>query len=274
MRSLSLQDLWRRRFHRRLAASPWSTREITLCDNAREEHYSRRKEKKIIKAILIYAVAPYLPRASYFFCTCAFSGNLPLWTNSFASQRVKRRSWRFVYTDRGDGAYVGMKLHLRRIILFMFVFFFFLFTSIDVTHVVQMYTHIQLTTHLCSSLCSECVFAAAVFTFVVVLCASQMEHISVYLKNECKHLTSKIATRPAVHFFTPERETAHLHSKTMCCSILVCSEPRDSLWAVNIMFSVTSGHSFRSALAILWTKHTFYPRTVGMFCVRCQSDSF
>lgn len=130
MRSLSLQDLWRRRFHRRLAASPWSTREITSCDDAREEHYSRSKGKIIIKAILIYAVAPYLPRASYFFCTCAFSGNLPLWTNSFASQRVKRRSWRFVYTDRGDGAYVGMKLHLRRIILFMFVcFFFFLLQS-------------------------------------------------------------------------------------------------------------------------------------------------
>lgn len=67
MRSLSLQDLWRRRFHRRLAASPWSTREITSCDDAREEHYSRSKGKIIIKAILIYAVAPYLPRASYFF---------------------------------------------------------------------------------------------------------------------------------------------------------------------------------------------------------------
>lgn len=234
----------------------------------------KKKRKKNNKSNFNLCSSAIFATCKLFFCTCAFSGNLPLWTNSFASQRVKRRSWRFVYTDRGDGAYVGMKLHLRRIILFMFVFFFFLFTSIDVTHVVQMYTHIQLTTHLCSSLCSECVFASVVFTFMVVLCASQMEHISVYLKNECKHLTSKIATQPAVHFFTPERETAHLHSKTMCCSILVCSEPRDSLWAVNIMFSVTSGHSFRSALAILWKKYTFYPRTVGMFCVRCQSDSF
>lgn len=273
MRSLSLQDLWRRRFHRRLAASPWSTREITLCDNAREEHYSRRKEKKIIKAILIYAVAPYLPRASYFFAPVLSRVICP------SEQTLLHPSVLNVAADVLFTPIAGTVLMLAWNCIcvesfYSCLFVFFLLTSIDVTHVVQMYTHIQLTTHLCSSLCSECVFASIVFTFMVVLCASQMEHISVYLKNECKHLTSKIATRPAVHFFTPERETAHLHSKTMCCSILVCSEPRDSLWAVNIMFSVTSGHSFRSAPAILWTKYTFYPRTVGMFCVRCQSDSF
>lgn len=90
----------------------------------------KKKRKNNNKSNLNLCSSAIFATCKLFFCTCAFSGNLPLWTNSFASQRVKRRSWRFVYTDRGDGAYVGMKLHLRRIILFMFVcFFFFLLQS-------------------------------------------------------------------------------------------------------------------------------------------------
>lgn len=141
---------------------------------------SRRKEKKKNNKInLILCSRAIFASCKSSFCTCAFSGNLPIWTNSFASQSVKRRSWCFVYTDRGDGAYVGMKLHLRGIILSMFVCLF-LFTSINVSHAVQMYMHLQLTAHLCGSPCSECVFASVVFHFMVVLCASRMEHNRIF----------------------------------------------------------------------------------------------
>lgn len=62
---LSLQDLWRCRFHRCLAASPYSTREIALCDDARVQE-GKKKNKKI-KSIWFYAAGPYLPRASHLF---------------------------------------------------------------------------------------------------------------------------------------------------------------------------------------------------------------
>lgn len=154
MWSLSLQDLWRRRFHRSLAASPWSTREITVCDDAREEHYSRRKEKIIIKAI--YAVPPYLPCASYFFA--------PVLSRVIchSEQTLLHPSVLNVAADVLFTPIVGTVLMLAWNCICVESFYLCLFVFFPLTSF------------------SECVFASVVFNFMVVICASQMEHKRIF----------------------------------------------------------------------------------------------